>query len=225
LGGTICAGVRFADDPSGSPRRALQALVAGHLDAMTLDLGDDRFKLRARFVVIDRLPVARQPVGGHHVHSASGGEPVGRQLDVATNLECRRDRCLVRRLVRAEPYLAVRAEDLAPAELGLEFRQATPPSAHGPAARGPPCWRSSTSWSCRREDRRRTQSPKGHGPDRAGWPAPKPPLVHGVGRATLSPSGAAPPVAMPRAAAVHDSRRLGIVVSMAAEQRVWTCRR
>jgi len=59
-----------------APWRALQALVAGHLAAMTLNLGDDRFKLRARVVVIDRLPVARQLVGGQHVHSASGGDPL-----------------------------------------------------------------------------------------------------------------------------------------------------
>jgi NO-binding membrane sensor protein with MHYT domain len=98
--------------------RGLEHAVAVHGDVGRRDVGDDLLELRARAVVGDRLPVAGQVLRAHLPHAGPRAQALGGQLDVAGVADGGPDVRLVRRLVGAEPDVAVGPEDLGLAELG-----------------------------------------------------------------------------------------------------------
>ena len=137
--------------------------------------------------LVRRPPVApardQQAVSGDlHVERADAGPAGG----------------LVRGLVAGEPDVAVRPEDLARAELGLQAWRAAPASVRGRPARRPRGDRSSRPCCCRRAGRRRTRRRPPRTPRR---PPPAPSRRAG-------PRVLPPPLRPPaRGAAVRPGRR------------------
>jgi hypothetical protein len=91
--------------------------VAGHLDSLVAGHPDDLLQLRAGPIGVPRLPVAGSLVGRHDVHPVARRHAAGGQLDVPAAVQGGADGGLVRGLVRAEPDIPIRPEDLAGAEL------------------------------------------------------------------------------------------------------------
>src|SRR6266542_2725843 len=103
-------------------RRRLQRLVRRHVDAGLPDIRDDALELASRPVVGHRLAEPLQLVRREVPHPGPSRERVGVQLEVAL-AQSGRDVRLVRRLIRAEPDVAVGPEDPPLAPFGFELGQ------------------------------------------------------------------------------------------------------
>jgi hypothetical protein len=106
-----------------APGHASELAMATDIDLLAGQCGDQRLEGRATGLGVDRLPVPGELVPLHLVHPGAGAEPFRIEANVATLVEHCGDLGLVRRLVRAEPDVTVRPEDLAASELGLELRE------------------------------------------------------------------------------------------------------
>jgi len=101
-------------------RRALEAVVALHLDGMPFDVTDGLFEIGAGAFMGHGAAVPIQLIGGHAVHPARRGQSVGGQLKVVGS-DRGADVGIVRRLVWAETDISVRAKHLALPEIGGQF--------------------------------------------------------------------------------------------------------
>ncbi len=102
-------------------RAGLQHL-AGDRDPVGLDRGQPLHQVGTAALVVDRGAEAADLVRRHLVVAARGHQPVRADLDVV-RAGGRPAVRLVRGLVVGEPHVAVRTEDLARAELGLQVGQ------------------------------------------------------------------------------------------------------